>query len=86
MALSGTALGDAMKSAIDAAVVSYPSATEAQRTAIFRALGTAIVDYFKANAVVAVTVPSVSAVTPGVGISGPGVGTGSVGAGTGGIT
>ncbi len=86
MALSGTALGDAMKTAIDNAVAAHPSATEAQRTEIFRALGTAIVDYFKANAVVAVTVPSVSAVTPGAGVSGPGVGTGSVGAGTGGIT
>lgn len=86
MALSGTALGDAMKAAIDNAVHAYPSASEEQRTAIFRALGTAIVDYIKTNAVVAVTVPSVSGVTVGVGVSGPGVGTGSVGAGTGGIT
>ena len=86
MALSGTALGDAMRTAIDNAVLTYPSASEEQRTAIFRALGTAIVDYIKTNAVVAVTVPSVSGVTAGVGVSGPGVGTGSVGAGTGGIT
>lgn len=86
MALVGNDLGDAIMAAVDAAIASNGTAGAAQRQAVFRAIGSAIVAYIKANAVVAVTVPSVSGVTPGGGVSGPGVGTGSVAGGTGGIT
>lgn len=70
MAMNGDALGDAMKAAVDAAV---SGGGEVDRQAMFRALGTAIVTYITANAVVVVA--SVSGVTTGVSASGPGAGT-----------
>ena len=71
--LNGNDLGDFIKLNVDAAVATSRVAGEAQRQAVFRALGNSIVQYFQANA--QVVVASVSAVTPGVGISGPGTGT-----------
>lgn len=68
MALNGDVLGDAIKSAIDA----LPD-PKTDRTAIFRAIGNAIVLHITANAAVVVT--SVSGVTTGGGVSGPGTGT-----------
>lgn len=77
MAMNGTLLGNQIVAAIDAAVASNPTANAAQRNAIWQAIGTAIVAHITANAVVNVTVASVSGVTPGVGVSGPGVGVGT---------
>lgn len=74
MALVGTALGDAMKAAVDA----LSDAQKQDRSAVFRAMGTAIVTYITTNAVVAVNVASVSGVTPGPSPSGPGTGTGTI--------
>ena len=73
MALNGVLLGDAIKTAVDAAVLANQTANEAQRTAIFRAIGNAIVAHITGNAVVVVT--SVTGVTTGPGTSGPGAGT-----------
>lgn len=68
MAMNGDALGDAIKAAVDA----LPD-PKTDRTAIFRAMGNAIVAHIQANAQVAVT--SVTGVTTGGGVSGPGTGT-----------
>lgn len=56
MALNGNNLGDAIRQAVDA----LSDADKANRTKTFRAMGSAIVDYLKANAVVhvAATVPA----------------------------
>ena len=78
MALNGVVLGDAMLAAIDAAVAATPSAGTAQRQAIWRAVGTAIVAHITTQATVAVTGASVAGVTPGAGVSGPGAGTGTI--------
>ena len=78
MALNGIVLGDAIKAAIDAAVASTPSASEAQRAAVWRAIGTAIVSHIQTQGTVVVAVTSVSGVTTGVGVSGPGAGTGGI--------
>ena len=86
MALSGDVLGDLIMANINTAVAANQTANAAQRQAIFRAIGAAIVTHLQTAAVVTVTLPSVAGVTPGPGISGPGVGVGSVTAGTGGIT
>jgi enoyl-CoA hydratase/carnithine racemase len=67
MALSGAALGTALKAALDAV------SDKTDREEIFEAMGTAIVNYLKANA--QVVVASVSGVTTGGGVSGPGTGT-----------
>lgn len=67
MALNANTLGDAMKAAVDAVV------DKTDRTAVFRALASAIVTHLTTNAVVNVT--SVSGVTTGAGVSGPGTGT-----------
>lgn len=74
MALSGDVLGDAIKAAVDAQAGVDPT----DRTALFRAIGGAIVTHITASAVVNTTlaVASVTLVTPGVGSSGPGTGTG----------
>lgn len=86
MALDGNILGDAIRTAVETAVATQQTAGDAQRAAIWRAVGNAIVTHITTLGVVTVTVPSVAGVTPGPGISGPGVGVGSVIAGTGGIT
>jgi len=86
MALNGDILGDAIRAAVETAVQNTREAGDAQRAAIWRAVGNAIVNHLTSSAVVTVTVPSVSGVTPGAGVSGPGVGTGSPIASTGGIT
>lgn len=67
MALSANRLGDAMKAAIDAV------GDKTDRTAVFRALATAIVLEVQGHA--QVVVASVSGVTTGGGTSGPGTGT-----------
>lgn len=67
MAMNGDTLGAAIKSAIDAL------ADKTDRTALFKAMGDAIVQHIQANATVTVT--SVSGVTTGSGTSGPGTGT-----------
>ena len=54
MPLIGSALGAAMKSAVDGV------ADKSDRDAVFEAMGTAIVNYFKANAVVTVSVIGVT--------------------------
>ena len=78
MALNGVVLGDAIRAAVDVAVAANSTAGAAQRQAVFRAIGNAIVAHITTNATVAVTVTSVSGVTTGVGVSGPGLGTGSI--------
>ncbi len=77
MPMNGTVLGDALISAIDTAVSITPQAGPAQRQAIWRAIGAAIVTHVK-GATVTVTVTSVSGVTPGPGVSGPGTGSGTI--------
>lgn len=67
MPLNGNDLGDAIFAAVNAVPV------KSDRTALFHAMGTAIVTYLVANTVVVVA--SVSAVTPGAGVSGSGAGT-----------
>lgn len=78
MALNGTLLGDQILAAIDVTVAGNAQVSEAQRQAVWRAIGNAIVLHFQTNAVVPVTVVSVTAVTAGVGVSGPGTGTGTI--------
>ena len=72
MALNGNTLGDLIRTSVDAAIAAHPDANEAQRQAVFRAIGNAIVTHVLTAQVV---VASVSAVTPGMGVSGPGTGT-----------
>lgn len=69
MALNGIVLGDAIKAAIDVQAGLDPD----DRTALFRAMGNAIVTHITSSAVVVVT--NVTLVQPGVGSSGPGTGT-----------
>lgn len=73
MGMVGNDLGDAIKAAIDGVT------DKTDRTALFQAMGTAIVDYITANAEVAtsVTVDSVTLVTTGSASSGPGTGSGT---------
>lgn len=71
--MNGTVLGDEILAAIDAAVAADPTASQAQRQRIWRAIGGAIVAHITANAVVAV--PFVTGVTAGGASSGPGSGT-----------
>lgn len=68
MALNGDVLGDAIKAAVDA--LAQPPT---DRTALFRAIGGAIVTHITENA--QVLVASVSGVTVGAGTSGSGTGT-----------
>lgn len=77
MPMNGTVLGDALISAIDTAVSNTPQAGPAQRQAIWRAIGAAIVTHVQ-GATVTVTVTSVSGVAPGPGVSGPGTGSGTI--------
>lgn len=69
MAMNGDTLGLAIKAAVEAAAAANP----ADRDAMFKAMGNAIVNHIQANA--AVTVTSVSGVTAGSATSGPGTGT-----------
>ena len=60
MAMNGNNLGDAIKTAVMAVVdnlgqSSDPAGASAHQTALFRAIGNAVVDHIKDNAVVAVT-------------------------------
>lgn len=73
MAMNGAVLGALIQTKVDVAVAASLVAGPAQRQAIFKAIGEAIVEHIQGSAVVAV--PSVSGVTPGIGVSGPGVGT-----------
>lgn len=72
MALNGNTLGDLIRTSVDAAIAATPSAGEAQRQAVFRAIGNAIVTHVLTAQVI---VTSVSGVTTGPGTSGPGTGT-----------
>lgn len=74
MAMNGDMLGLAIKTAVHAAAAANPGDADA----MFKAMGNAIVAHIEANAVVAVTVTSVSGVTAGAGVSGPGTGTGAI--------
>ena len=67
MALTGSGLASAVKSAIG----TIPEDSR-DHDAVWDAVGTAIINYIKANAVV--NVVSVSGVTTGAGVSGPGTG------------
>lgn len=78
MALIGDALGLAMLTAMDAYVATLAKPEDYNRSEGFKALGRAIVDYIKTNALVGVNVVSVSGVTTGPGVSGPGTGTGTI--------
>ena len=78
MAMNGVVLGQQMLAAIDQAVAASPSASQAQRQAIWIAIGNAIVSHIQLNAQVAVAVTSVSGVTTGLAVSGPGTGTGTI--------
>lgn len=78
MALNGIVLGDLIRANLDAAVAGHEAASEAQRIAIFRAIGEAIVTHITTAGTVAVNVVSVAGVTTGTGISGPGTGTGTI--------
>lgn len=69
MALNGNVLGDLIKAAVDVQAAIDPE----DRTALFRAIGGAIVTHITTSGVVVVT--NVTLVQPGVGSSGPGTGT-----------
>ncbi len=69
MALNGDALGLAIKAAVEAAVASSPT----DRTAMFKAIGNAIVTHITTSG--QVIVASVSGVTTGISSSGAGTGT-----------
>ena len=73
MALDGNRLGDAIRTAID----NVSDSTD--RTALFRAVGNAIIAEFQTSAVVTTTVAvtNVTGVTAGAATSGPGAGTGT---------
>lgn len=73
MALNGNTLGDLIMTQVDLAVAATPQAGPAQRQAIFRAIGAAIVTHITTQGTVVVA--SVSGVTTGPGTSGPGTGT-----------
>lgn len=73
MALNGNTLGDLIMTQVDLAVAATPQAGPAQRQAVFRAIGAAIVTHITTQGTVVVT--SVSGVTTGPGTSGPGTGT-----------
>lgn len=69
MAMSGSVLGAAIKTAID----NLSDADKTNRDKLFEAMGVAIVAHIIANAEVAVA--SVTLVTAGLAASGPGTGT-----------
>lgn len=71
--LNGNILGDLIMAQVDLAVAATPQAGPAQRQAVFRAIGAAIVTHITTQGTVVVT--SVSGVTTGPGTSGPGTGT-----------
>jgi len=73
MSMDGNVMGEEIIAAIDAVVAGNPTATTAQRRAIWRAIGRAIVHHIQNNA--EVDVDSVTGVTVGGGNSGPGTGT-----------
>lgn len=79
MPMNGDLLGSEIESAIDQAISSNQEAGDAQRTALWAAIGRAIVMHIQTNAIVTttVTVASVTLVTPGTGASGPGAGSGT---------
>jgi hypothetical protein len=79
MAMIGSALGDAMKSKVDAYIATLTDPNDLNRDTLFQEMGEAIVDYITTNAVIStsVTVTSVTGVTTGLGVSGPGTGTGT---------
>lgn len=70
--------GSAMSSAVRAAIAGLTAEQKTDHTIMWDTICEAIVTYIQTNAVVAVTVESVSGVTTGIGVSGPGVGTGAV--------
>lgn len=78
MAMNGNLLGQQIMDAIDGELASQPTANAAQRTAIWQAVGRAIVLHIQTSGAVTVTVASVSGVTVGPGVSGPGAGTGTI--------
>jgi hypothetical protein len=69
----GSDLGAAIKAAIDSL-----GSDASDRDTLFSAMGSAIVTYIQAHALVTVAVASVSGVTAGGGTSGPGTGTGTI--------
>lgn len=80
MALNGNTLGDLIKTKMDQAVDSLSdpnNITESDRTILMRAIGNAIVDHIKANAVVSTTV-SGTAPGPSFPSAVSGTGTGSI--------
>jgi hypothetical protein len=78
MAMNGILLGEQILAAIDSAVAGSQAASPEQRTAIWHAIGNAIVAHITLTAQVTVTVASVSLVSPGIGVSGPGAGIGVI--------
>jgi len=78
MPLNPALLSVELMAAVDQATASTPQAGPAQRKAIYDGMAQAICAHIIANALVNVTVVSVTGVTPGPGASGPGVGTGMV--------
>jgi hypothetical protein len=77
MAMNGDTLGAALLKALDDAVAATPTAGDAQRQAIWKGIGNAIVEHITTFAQVdsIVTVTSVSLVMAGTAASGPGTGT-----------
>lgn len=76
MAITKAGLSAAILAAREAEFGAPDDADIAQKDA--DAIADAVVTYLKANALVNVTVASVSGVTPGPGASGPGSGTGTI--------
>lgn len=72
MSLNGNDLGDLLKTTLDAAVVATGGG---DRQALFEALGNAIVNYIKANAVVTVTTSTPGAMSGPTALPGSGTGT-----------
>lgn len=72
MAMNGNDLGDLLKTTLDAAVVASGGGN---RQALFEALGNAIVNYIKANAVVTVATSTPGAMAGPTTLPGTGSGT-----------
>lgn len=78
MALNGTVLGDAISVAIQGQNPEVDGTQLANLKKYWEPIATAIVNHIQSNALVNVTVASVSGVLTGGGVSGPGTGTGQI--------
>lgn len=78
MAMNGTTLKAEIKNAVQSANPAYAVNIGDDMDWMWEAIASAVVSHIQANALVTVTVASVSGVTPGGSASGPGTGTGTI--------